>query len=120
LTIFLSALFFGLIHYAGLLDQGPIFIISTQAIFAFGYGCFLATLYLYSGKFWLVLLSHFSLDLIAFSLSAGGGGILSWYGNNDLLSNGLSMVFALVMTLIMFLGKQRKIMQENAARLINA
>lgn len=120
LTIFLSALFFGLIHYAGLLDQGPIFIISTQAIFAFGYGCFLATLYLYSGKFWLVLLSHFSLDLIAFSLSAGGGEILSWYGNNDLLSNGLSMIFALVMTLIMFLGKQRKIMQENAARLINA
>ena len=68
----------------------------------------------------IVLLSHFSLDLIAFSLSAGGGGILSWYGNNDLLSNGLSMVFALVMTLIIFLGKQRKIMQENAARLINA
>ncbi|WP_263421712.1 hypothetical protein [Lactobacillus crispatus] len=66
------------------------------------------------------MLSHFSLDLIAFSLSEGGGGILSWYGNNDLLSNGLSMVFALVMTLIMFLGKQRKIMQENAARLINA
>ena len=30
------------------------------------------------------------------------------------------MVFALVMTLIMFLGKQREIMQENAARLINA
>jgi hypothetical protein len=30
------------------------------------------------------------------------------------------MVYALVMTLIMFLGKQKKIMQENAARLINA
>lgn len=118
LTTFVSALFYSLTHYTGLLAQAPVLEISAQAIFAFGYGCFLAALYLYSGKFWLLILSHFSLDFIAFSISSGGGGILSWYGNNDLLSNGLSAVVALVMTLVLLLSKQRKVMQENADRLI--
>ena len=117
LTIFLSALFYSLTHCSGLFVPIPVLEISAQVIFTFGYGCFLAALYLYSGKFWLLMLSHFSLDFIAFSISSGGG-VLSWYGNNDLLSNGLSAVVALVMTLVLLLSKQRKVMQENADRLI--
>lgn len=90
LTILLSSLFFSLFHYTSLISgRMPFIEVTAQVIFTFGYGAFLTTLYLYFGKLWLLMLSHFLLDFLAFSLPSSGG-ILSLYGNNDFLAGGLS------------------------------
>lgn len=120
ITIFLSALLYGLSHYTNLLPgRMSVLDITSQVIFAFGYGCFLAVLYLYSGQIWLLFLSHFSLDFLALSLTGGGGGILSWYGNNNLLCGLLSAILPIVITLLMLFGKRKKVMLENANNLVN-
>lgn len=118
IAIFLSALFYGSTHLVGLISGKYVATdIWAQAIFAFGYGTYLAVLYLYSGKIWLPMISHFSLDFLAYSLP-GTGGILSLYGNNNLLAGIISAAVTLLVTLLMLFGKRKKFMQENAERMI--
>ncbi|WP_232055333.1 CPBP family intramembrane glutamic endopeptidase [Lactobacillus gasseri] len=43
-----------------------------QVVNAFGIGCFLAVLFLYSGKLWLTMLIHTFADIVALSITSIG------------------------------------------------
>lgn len=63
IAIFFSAVQFGLLHMTHFLDaDANVSSIFYEVLYTFGYGCFLAVLYLYSGQIWLSMLSHFTLD----------------------------------------------------------
>lgn len=110
---------FSLLHLTHFLDSDA----NASSIFyellhTFGYGCFLAVLYLYSGQIWLAMLSHFALDLISYSVGGGGAGFLSLYGNVEAIGAVLVLLVNMIVVILMFGGKQKKVMQENAARMI--
>lgn len=117
-TIFLSALQFGFLHLYNLVNTDTkLTEVLLQVGYTFAYGCFLAVLYLYTGQIWLTMLSHFSLDLLSYSVSSGPG-FLSLYGNPDLLSGLIFASVALLGTILMLFGKRKKVMQINISRLV--
>lgn len=119
IAIFFSALQFGLIHLIHFLDSDAnASSIFYEVLYTFGYGCFLAVLYLYSGQIWLTMLSHFTLDLVSYSVGNGGAGFLSLYGDAEAIGAVLVLVVNMLVVVLMLLGKRKKVMQENAARLI--
>lgn len=119
IAIFFSALQFGLIHLIHFLDSDAnASSIFYEVLYTFGYGCFLAVLYLYSGQIWLTMLSHFTLDLVSYSVGNGGAGFLSLYGDAKAIGAVLVLVVNMLVVVLMLLGKRKKVMQENAARLI--
>ena len=65
MTIFISALFFGLLHFTnfGWQKLAPTI---AQVASAFSIGLFFAVLYLYTGKLWLTMLMHFWVDFLIF------------------------------------------------------
>ncbi|EEJ71293.1 CPBP family intramembrane glutamic endopeptidase [Lactobacillus ultunensis] len=119
IAIFFSALQFGLLHLTHFLDSDAnASSIFYEVLYTFGYGCFLAVLYLYSGQIWLTMLSHFTLDLVSYSVGNGGAGFLSLYGDAEAIGAVLVLVVNMLVVVLMLLGKRKKVMQANAARLI--
>lgn len=119
IAVFFSAAQFGLLHLNHFLDSGVnASSIFYEVLYTFGYGCFLAVLYLYSGQIWLPMLSHFALDLISYSVGNGGAGFLSLYGNVEAIGAVLVFAVNLMFAVLMLWGKRKAVMQNNARKLI--
>lgn len=118
-AVFLSAVQFGLLHLINFRNyDANASAIFYEVLYTFGYGCFLAVLYLYSGQIWLTMLSHFVLDLVSYSVGSGGAGFLSLYGNVEAIGGVTIMTITLLVTILMLGGKRKRTMQANAARMI--
>ena len=119
IAIFFSAVQFGLLHMTHFLDaDANVSSIFYEVLYTFGYGCFLAVLYLYSGQIWLSMLSHFTLDLVSYSVGNGGVGFLSLYGNVEGIGAALVLAVNLLVVFLMLWGKRKIVMQNNARILI--
>lgn len=97
-----------------------------QVVAAFGVGCFLATIYLYTGKLWLSYLFHILIDFVSFSITAGSQldlGFISRLNlgssyNNLLLESILIALPPIIIMILMLFGQRRKVLEANAIKLI--
>ncbi|KRL87534.1 CPBP family intramembrane glutamic endopeptidase [Lactobacillus kalixensis] len=120
LSIFLSAMQFGLLHFFNLVNTNTsLYDVAVQSSWTFAYGCFLAVLYLYTAQIWLPILSHFSFDFLSYSIRGGGYGFISLYGDPKILCGLMVAAVALIATGLMMWGKRKQVMRENAARLVS-
>lgn len=116
-TIFISALFFGLLHFAnfGWQKLAPTI---AQVTFAFGIGLFFAVVYLYTGKLWLTMLMHFFVDFLIF-LQENGDQPGTWNGSTgEWLVAIISVVVPVCIYLWMITGKRKLVMEENSRRIL--
>lgn len=117
ITIFISALFFGLLHFSnfGWQKLAPTV---AQVTFAFSIGLFFAIVYLYTGKLWLTMLLHFFTDFLIF-LQENGDQPGTWDGSTgEWLVAIISVVVPVCIYLWMISGKRRLVMQENSNRIL--
>ncbi|MBD0890041.1 CPBP family intramembrane glutamic endopeptidase [Lactobacillus gasseri] len=117
MTIFISALFFGLLHFTnfGWQKLAPTI---AQAASAFSIGLFFAVLYLYTGKLWLTMLMHFWVDFLIF-LQENGDHPGTWNGSTgEWLVAIISVVVPVCIYLWMITGKRKLVMQENSSRIL--
>lgn len=117
ITIFISALFFGLLHFSnfGWQKLAPTV---AQVTFAFSIGLFFAIVYLYTGKLWLTMLLHFFTDFLIF-LQENGDQPGTWDGSTgEWLVALISVVVPVCIYLWMISGKRRLVMQENSNRIL--
>lgn len=121
LAVLISSTFFALLHYGNIWTEGRSFQdVSIQVIETFGFGCFVAVLYLYTGQIWLSMLVHAATDLIVFSQTyiSTGVGLMNGYSFSNWLTLGIGVAIPLIFTIFMLFGKRRKFMEENANILI--
>lgn len=119
LSIFISAFLFGSMHLSnwGWQKLAPTL---SQVASAFGIGLFLVILYLYSGKIWLSMLVHFLIDYLIFAQTGGSSQPGGWTGDIvDWATTIATIVVPLVLYIWMMFGKRRKVLDENANRLIS-
>ena len=64
------------------------------------------------------MLSHFTLDLVSYSVGNGGVGFLSLYGNVEGIGAALVLAVNLLVVFLMLWGKRKIVMQNNARILI--
>ena len=117
MTIFISALFFGLLHFTnfGWQKLAPTI---AQVASAFSIGLFFAVLYLYTGKLWLTMLMHFWVDFLIF-LQENGDQPGTWNGSTgEWLVAIISVVVPVCIYLWMITGKRKLVMQENSSRIL--
>ena len=117
MTIFISALFFGLLHFTnfGLQKLAPTI---AQVASAFSIGLFFAVLYLYTGKLWLTMLMHFWVDFLIF-LQKNGDQPGTWNGSTgEWLVAIISVVVPVCIYLWMITGKRKLVMRENSSRIL--
>ena len=122
LTILISSLLFGLLHFNQLLspDRNLTDVI-IQSLGAVGLGIFLGSLFLYSGQIWLNVLFHFLFDLVVFSLtplSFVGSGILTIFNSPALAHVIITSGLFILVSVILITGKRRKCVENNIERLI--
>lgn len=118
MTIFISALFFGLLHFTnfGWQKLAPTI---AQVASAFSIGLFFAVLYLYTGKLWLTMLMHFWVDFLIF-LQKNGDQPGTWNGSTgEWLVAIISVVVPVCIYLWMITGKRKLVMREIAVGFYN-
>lgn len=118
LTIVLSAVVFGLMHFTNFGFQSFAATLD-QAIYAFAVGLLFAVEYLYTGKLWVPMIFHFANDFINNSIY---GGVTSntWSGSiNDWLVLLISVVVPALITTWMSTGRRKQMMSENTDRLLS-
>lgn len=117
MTIFISALFFGLLHFTnfGWQKLAPTI---AQVASAFSIELFFAVLYLYTGKLWLTMLMHFWVDFLIF-LQKNGDQPGTWNGSTgEWLVAIISVVVPVCIYLWMITGKRKLVMRENSSRIL--
>ena len=117
MTIFISALFFGLLHFTnfGWQKLAPTI---AQVASAFSIGLFFAVLYLYTGKLWLTMLMHFWVDFLIF-LQKNGDQPGTWNGSTgEWLVAIISVDVPVCIYLWMITGKRKLVMRENSSRIL--
>ena len=121
IAIYGSALLFGLSHLGNSGWNGETFEATiAQVIGVMGSGFLWAILYLYSGKLWIPMIFHFLMDYLA-NLQSGWNSA-GWQFNGwatDYISEVLMVLVPLAVTVWMMYGKRRKVLEENADRLMN-
>lgn len=117
-TVSISAVLFGMLHLSNYGWQ-ELYATLDQCAEAFGAGLFLAILYLYSGKLWLAMLEHFLLDFFIFAQTGGSSQPGSWGGDViDWVRITVAVVVPLSLFIWMMFGRRRRVLEENAQRLI--
>ena len=123
LTILISSLLFGLLHFNQLLSpERNLTDVIIQSLGAVGLGIFLGSLFLYSGQIWLNVLFHFLFDLVVFSLtplSFLGSGILTIFDSPALANVIITSGLVILVSVILITGKRRKCVENNIERLIS-
>ena len=123
LTILISSLLFGLLHFNQLLSpERNLTDVIIQSLGAVGLGIFLGSLFLYSGQIWLNVLFHFLFDLVVFSLtplSYVGSGILTIFDSPALAHVIITSGLFILVSVILITGKRRKCVENNIERLIS-
>lgn len=102
-SVLISASIFSLSHVSNFLNSGlPFKNIMSQIIVSFGLGCFLAFLFLYTGKIWLNILVHFGIDFLTFSITDIGYLTTSIFNKNNgwLLKSVIELCLLLVVTFV--------------------
>ena len=105
-AIIISSLIFASLHILNVLSrppyETPIKDVGYQIVSAFGVGCFLAVLLLYTGKLWLTMLLHAFIDVVAFSITSigiiGNSAILSFFEQTI-----LSLACWLILAVLLFI-----------------
>lgn len=117
-TVFISALIFGLMHLTNYGWQ-ELYATLDQVAEAFGVGLFLAILYLYSGKLWLTMLEHFLIDFFIFAQTGGSDQPGAWSGDaTDWVRMSVAVIVPMILFIWMMFGQRRLVLEENAQRLI--
>ena len=119
-AIFISALLFSLSHIGNFFTTDMSFNdVISQTIVAFGLGCFLAVMLLYTGKVWINILIHFSFDFLVFSITDIGYLTVSIFNKNNgwLLKSSIELCILLFATFI-FAKFNKKILKMNIEELI--
>lgn len=119
-SIFLSTLLFSLSHVGNFFTTDISFTnVISQIIVAFGLGCFLAVMLLYTGKIWINILIHFSFDFLVFSITDIGYLTVSIFNKNNgwLLKSSIELCILLFATFI-FAKFNKKILKMNIEELI--
>lgn len=119
LAIVLSSLIFALCHYGHLLNNPNFLNTSLQACAAFGIGCLLATIYLYTGKIWIIVGGHAFIDLIGLGFVSNNllSNEFSQY-LNGILSCAIITLLPIFVTILMMFGRRRSIINQNINLLI--
>lgn len=102
-SVLISASIFSLSHVSNFLNSGLSFEnIMSQIIVSFGLGCFLAFLFLYTGKIWVNILVHFGIDFLIFSITDIGYLTMSVFNKNNgwLLKSVIELSLLLVVTFV--------------------
>lgn len=109
-SILLSSAIFSLLHIFNLSTPGAtVNTVLFQILHAFGFGCILGTIFLYSGKLWLTMLLHALADFLTFSLTPLG------YGGS-LLNNDNTETFALIIVTLVPLIFTGSVLLNNVAK----
>lgn len=122
-TIVISAFLFSIMHWTNYtIGYQTLRETVQQLYYTFGMGCLFATVYLYTGKLWLIMIFHALTDFISFSytpLSMGSLMFLVGYGPDpDVMLTIIQTIIPIAFTIFMLFGKRRRFMQDNAQRLI--
>ncbi|EEJ71525.1 CPBP family intramembrane glutamic endopeptidase [Lactobacillus ultunensis] len=116
-----SSAIFGLFHLINLGSTSfgihyDLDVVLKQVVYSFGMGLLMAALYLYTGKLWLCILAHFSIDFISFSKTMLTLVVSPMLGNWTVSL--IIMALPTIVTIWMMTGKRRKFMEDNAARIV--
>ena len=109
-SILISSVIFSLLHIFNFSTPGAtINAVLFQVFHAFGFGCLLGTIFLYSGKLWLPMLLHAFADFLSLSLvPLGYGGSLLDNENTGALTLVVVTVIPLIFVTIILLNKSAK------------
>lgn len=117
LTVVISSLIFGAMHIGNVGEQKLNATIG-QICFAAASGLIFGIIYLYTGKLWLSMITHFALDFLAFS-QPGGLDPIVWNGSvGDWLNLSVSIIIPVVLAIWMMTGRRKLVMEENIERLL--
>lgn len=121
IAIYGSGVLFGLAHLGNVGWHGETLTETLAQVFGVMGGGFLwAVLYLYSGKLWITMIFHFSLDYLSFLQSGWDSAGWSLSGSSsDILFEILLFTVPLFVTIWMMFGQRREVLEENADRLLN-
>ncbi|MGM9963192.1 MAG: CPBP family intramembrane glutamic endopeptidase [Holdemanella porci] len=100
----LGTTLFGTYYSASIIEQ--------QMVSTFGFGLVMGVLYLYTGKLWLCMLSHFLWDIEALGVVTTTTIFTGW------LSVVILLIVSVVIAIWMLTGKRRKFMEDNANRIV--
>lgn len=122
-AVFLPTLVWSLGHLGNILQSGRTLTnVWQQVVLTFGFGSFLAVLYLYTGQLWLNMLLHFTWDFLVMSTTplavAGSGNLLAATDPSGWLQTIIIMFIPLLAAIIMLFGKRKQFMIDNANRLV--
>lgn len=109
-SILLSSIIFSLLHILNFSTPGAnIDSILFQIFHAFGFGCLLGVILLYSGKLWLTMLFHTFADFLNFSLiPLGYGGSLASNENTGVIVLIVVTVIPLIILMIILENKKTR------------
>lgn len=119
IAVYGSTLFFALSHLTNIGWQGQSLAGTISQVIAVTDAMAWAVAYLYSGKLWLTMITHFLMDWFInletgwYSTSTFNGDLNAW------LTTILPLIFGLVVSLWMMFGKRRQVMEENVDRILN-
>lgn len=119
-SVLISASIFSLSHVSNFLNSGlPFENTMSQIIVSFGLGCFLAFLFLYTGKIWLNILVHFGIDFLTFSITDIGYLTMSVFNKNHgwVLKSVIELCLLLVVTFV-FMRFSMPTLKVNAKKFI--
>lgn len=119
IAVYGSTLFFALTHLSNIGWQGQSVAGTISQVIAVTDAMAWAVAYLYSGKLWLTMITHFLMDWFInletgwYSTSTFNGDLNAW------LTTILPFIFGLSVSLWMMFGKRRQVMEENVDRILN-
>lgn len=121
LAIILSSAIFSLLHILSFQSTG--FNVNTvilNIIHAFGFGCILGFLFLYTGKLWLAILLHAFADFISYSLIPLGyvGSLMESIDSTIIFLVIITVVPLLFMIIMLTIHTVKKVANENISRLV--
>lgn len=118
IAVYGSTLFFALTHLSNIGWQGQSVAGTISQVIAVTDAMAWAVAYLYSGKLWITMITHFLMDWFI-NLETGWSSTSTFNGDlNSWLTTILPFVFGLAVSLWMMFGQRRQVMEENADRLL--
>lgn len=119
IAVYGSTLFFALTHLSNIGVHGQSVAGTISQVVAVTDAMAWAVAYLYSGKIWLIMLTHFCTDYFI-NLQEGWASTSTFSGNfADWATTIIPLIFGLAVTIWMMFGKRRQVMEENVDRLLN-
>ena len=117
-AVYASTLLFSLSHFTNVGVDGQSFMATVSQVIAVSDAMIWAVVFLYIGKLWIPMISHFFMDYLI-NIQSGWSSVSSWNGSfPDWATTFIPVIFGLAVTIWMMFGERRKVMEENADRLL--